>query len=302
MNGNGLSLMEAFLRWAEQSDTRRSTIHRYRRSFATVERHGITLLAELTSERFAEYLDARRREGRSPRTLNVELGAITVVVGFLVKRKLYPRAGLEELLDLRVRCPRPAPPDYYTRAEFDELARVAGDMSEWFGLAFQTAVFTGVRRGELRRIDREDLDLERRLLFVRRKLELGERGETKSGQERVVSLCSEFIELLRARAPRTGPLFPAGWGARQPYITREAMTIWMLKLSKATGIHCTWHRCRRTFVTWCLAVLPPPEVARMVGHTSLAVLYGHYMGAIRQFNPLIDGISRSSNDELDPAA
>lgn len=257
------------------------------------------IVPDLTREAFCRFQDERLAEGRHPSTVNNDLNALRTVIAWLVRREGEDSPAAKALACLtargtRLKRPRPAPRDHYSRDAFARLTSVATEIAPWFGqLALPLACFTGVRRNELRRADREDFDLEARLFYVRRKLALGAAGEIKNRQERAVSLCSDAIEVVRRLAPVSGPLFPAMTDrSRSPYLSEDTFRRVMRELARRTGVRCTWHRCRRTFGTWSiLADVPLHEVSRALGHSDVQVTQRAYVEWLVRYQPAFEGLS-----------
>lgn len=71
---------------------------------------------------------------------------------------------------------------------------------------YATAVFTGLRAGELAGLEKSDIDFSKRMISVRRSYE----GPTKSGKLRYVPILDPLLPLLKEWALQipAGPLFP----------------------------------------------------------------------------------------------
>lgn len=288
-----MRLSDLFEAWSRSTAPSEPTRYRYERAFEMLTASGFKSTRSLTRPRFASYQEERRAAGVKAATLNLELVAVCAALRWLERQGRFPRVRLEELRSLRLREGRPAPPDFYSPAEFLTCRLAARELAPWFGLAFEMACYTGVRRSELIRLEREDFDLGAKVLRVRRKLELGARGETKSRRERVLSLCPDAIRLVREVAPPLGPLFPSRNGSTR-FMRHECFSNRMLELSAETGIHATWHKCRRTFTTTALrAGVPPTDVAAMLGHagSGLALMFNRYRAEIPCYSPAIERLS-----------
>lgn len=87
--------------------------------------------------------------------------------------------------------PRRLAPDYL---RFQEVPRVLAALSPRWRRLFATAIFTGLRKGELLALRKSDVDLEARLLSVQRS---GERETTKGAHADVVPIASELVPFLK---------------------------------------------------------------------------------------------------------
>lgn len=295
-----MMLIDLLEEWARGTRPSGPTGYRYRRAIETMAAYGLRTTRSLTRERVGAYQQERLRLAVSARTLNTELVALVAVLKWAWRRGRFPIERLQEIRSMRLRQPRQAPPDFYSADEFAALRISAWELAPWFGLAFELACYTGLRRAELIRVEREDVDLEAKILRVRRKTaELGDRGETKSRRERVVSLSPDALELIRKHAPPTGPFFPSRGPARTRFMRHECFSSRILQLSAETGIHATWHKCRRSFTTNALlAGVPAPDVASMLGHAGLNVMFSRYRAWLTNYVPAIERLSFRG----DPAA
>jgi len=108
---------------------------------------------------------------------------------------------------------------------------------------FATAILAGLRKGELCGLQKSDVDLVRRLLFVRRSYE---RPSTKSMKQRVVRIPDELVPFLeQALAQFPGPwLFPDDSGAMRTK-TWQPEDILRRALKRAGIVTGYTHKCRR---------------------------------------------------------
>lgn len=290
------TLVDGLESWAKATLPVQGTLYRYRYACRLMARHGLKTVRGVTRAGYVQFRDAARAAGRAPQTINGALSACVAVVRWLVDRGELSKTRLRDLKGLFLKVDNPTP-DFYTREDFEKLRLAAARVAPWFRIAIEVACLTGVRRGELLRLDLEDFDLERRVLRVRRKVTRGGKLlDTKNHKDRTVSLSPELIALLRER-PGTGPLLPARiQGAKSPYLSRRSLDRVTRDISKAAGIKLKWHRCRRSFTTWALrAGISVPEVARALGHSNMDVLYRHYysfcVGYVPSFGKLLEGAS-----------
>lgn len=293
-----ISLGEAFEEWSLSTTLDRGSVRLYKRVARALARHGITRLGQLSRRSICAFVDERLALGRSPATVNNDTKALIALLKWVERRVEVPPAFLTQFTKLRVReRRRVGPPSFWTREEFfGVLAPAARSIAPWFGLALELAVWTGARRTELRHELRSDYDLEARVLRLQR--------ATKFSKLRVVSLCEPAVLLVREHAPVSGPMFPAlSRQARTPFISDDMFDWAIAELEGVTRIRCTWHKARRTFTTWALQRgVPPTDVARMLGHEDLRVLYRHYYCWIETYDPVIERLAERPDCERMPAA
>jgi len=123
----------------------------------------------------------------SARTVNADVGMLSFMLGKAVEWGLLetnPLVGLRRLPENK-KAPR-----WLTSEEVSSLLAVVPDRLRVYVLV---AINTGLRRGELRRLEWADVDLAERVLMVRHKGD----EHTKSRKERVVDLNEVALEALR---------------------------------------------------------------------------------------------------------
>lgn len=185
--------------------------------------------------------------------------------------------------------PWPRTPEPWTYLTLDELAALErAPLAAGQRAALLTAIYTGVRQGELFALRWEHVDLgERPGLRVLASWS----SPPKSGRSRRVPLIAPAVEVLRAwwRAsgePSLGLVFPAPGGAMfaRGYDAGWAPAPGRPGAARAAGItrHVRFHDLRHTFAAhlvsgswgpaWSLA-----EVGEVLGHTTVAVTerYAH---------------------------
>jgi len=215
------------------------------------------------------------------------LSASTIVVTLLPLRGIYKRAlkrgevainpttGLE-MPAVRGGRDRIASPDE-GRKLLDALPK--GDRALW-----ATAMYAGLRRGELQALRVEDVDLKDGLIHVRRgwDFKVGEIA-TKSGRDRKVPIAQalrvHLAEHLLQLGWRDGLVF--GATAMSPFtgtpLTERADAAW--KAAKLERI--TLHECRHTFASLMIAAgVNAKALSVYMGHANISITldrYGHLM-------------------------
>jgi integrase len=234
-------------------------------------------------ERYETYLadpgelERLLRRGADPSTLRNALMPLRVICrrarnrGYLV---VNPTEGLE-LPAVRSRRDRIADPV--------EAAALLAAVPELDRPAWATAMYAGLRLGELQALRVEDIDLDEEVIHVRRGWDQYE-GEQEP-KSRAVCRRVPIARLLRphleaALARRsTGLVF--GRTAEQPFaprtLNRRADRAW-----KAVGLNpIGFHECRHTFASLMIAAgVNAKALQTFMGHASITVtldLYGHLM-------------------------
>ena len=240
---------------------------------------GQTPIAELTRGEVRRVLAELRRQGKSAATCNRAVAALSVVCAFALELELIrvnPARGMQQPEGRKI--PR------YLSAE--EAARVIAAAEPRWRPFFATALYTGMRLGELAALRWADVDLERGLIHVR-----GSHGNDapKSGHQRTVRVMGQLGGILGAM-PKGEPghlVFPGRpRRGRAPDPTCDRVVAprkALLRALRAAGIdrHLSMHDLRHTFATLYLdAGASPRDLQEALGHSSLAMSsrYVHVTG------------------------
>lgn len=193
--------------------------------------------------------------------------------------------------------------DYdYLRTK-DEIRRfliAAAQEGELVHACYATAVFTGLREGEIAALTWEDINFETRLITVQRSFD----GPTKAGDVRYVPILDVLLPILRRWRLRSAGklLFPNVNGGMQcesarlfqEVLHRVLDAAGFPKLPKANGrfrYYVTFHDLRHTFASlWVMSGGDIFKLQRMLGHKSIAMTmrYAHlspvaYAGDLGRF-------------------
>lgn len=189
-----------------------------------------------------------------------------------------------------------------TKQEQKALMDVCGD--DVYGMAIKTALFTGLRLGELLGLQWGDIDYNAKTITVSRqvnrlkdyrpnakaKTRLGIQEDTKTrSSNRMISLPDQLIELLK-RHKEIQSIKKNEWGksyknldmifAREDGYYIDPATFrehYQKKLKKAGLKHYTFHALRHTFATRALeANIPIKVVSQILGHASVQITMDTY--------------------------
>ena len=155
----------------------------------------------------------------------------------------------------------------------------------------RTAVFTGLRLGELLGLQWQDIDLQERVLYVRRQwTRMGEYAppKTKAAVRRVPlsdDMCKQLVALrLRSRfSGETDPVFAARTG--RPLGHRNATRRGFERAAATAGIEgVSFHSMRHAFAS--------RMISRGINSTVLAALMGHESSTVteRRYIHLFDRV------------
>ena len=236
-------------------------------------------LADLGRGDWQRLADDLLAKGASPGTVRGTIAAAAAVYRFAVSRGLLKENPTREL-ELptpKGRRDRVAGPD---EAAALLAALPADDRALW-----ATAMYAGLRRGELRALRVSDLQLEEGVISVVCGWDDKQgRIETKAANRRRVPIPAALRSLLAAELLRSGRrddelLF--GASPSQPFqpshLTRRADSAWQA----AGQARITLHECRHTYASLMIAAgVNAKALSTYMGHSSIQITfdrYGHLM-------------------------
>jgi integrase len=156
--------------------------------------------------------------------------------------------------------------------------RSKGDSLEWLARSVLILANTGLRRGELARLQWRDINFETRLLTVRSRID----GATKSGHERTIPISDNLLLDLEAAFKRTQPAEDSPvvvLGSGQPpapdyiYKTFKRQVLDCPQVSRTT-----LHGLRHAYASWLVSSgTPLPVVQELLGHAEITTTmkYAH---------------------------
>lgn len=156
-----------------------------------------------------------------------------------------------------------------------EEHKIARSQEIWL-LPFM-ALYTGMRKGELRGLKWSDIDMERRLIHVQRSVWDGDGlhikpPKTKAGDRLIPILTPLYEELQR----HTGRLDHFVFGGEKP-LSEKAFRYQYQKFQKATGITATVQQLRKSYATMAAgANLDPDVLASIFGHEDITTTLNIY--------------------------
>jgi integrase len=292
-----LTFAEACDEWLEykRSRVKLSTLTDYREMIKKIKPAMAELigdkarLASVTTETVEAYRDKLVREGRSDRTVNKYLGALTDLFRWAGRRY-----GLVENPVSRVER-RPTAKrgniDVYSKEEVLAVARAAANEQD--AAIYTVAAFTGLRRGELLALRWRDVDFADAAIHVRHNLAGGQLTTPKGGTERTVPLMHEAAAALARLSGREqftsedDYVFCSKLG--QPLSGRVVSRDYHQARERAGLRHLRFHDLRHTFGTHAIRVADSREVMEWMGHQDLATTQRYL-----QFKPRHDAARRLS--------
>lgn len=227
-------------------------------------------LRTITARDVAAYQARKKREGKSTKSINNQVGVLSRVFEFAIQQELHDDNPAKKVRPLRVDRPTEV---WLEREQADAfLAAVAENDPEYWPL-FLAALRTGMRQGELLALRWQDVYLDQGLILVRHSMHRGVVGPTKGNKVRRVPIAQDLAE--RAGAPEDfvfaqkdgSPLTP-NMVKNPHYRAREAIGMPNLR----------FHDLRHSFASQLVsAAVPFPAIQRLLGHADITTTtrYAH---------------------------
>lgn len=251
-------------------------------------------LTELRPVHLQELVDELDSKGLAPATIRNTIIPLRVIYRFAVR---YEKAATNPTRELHL----PSGGESRDRVASPQeaitlLTALKEDRALW-----ATAIYAGLRRGELMALRAEDVDLKDRWIHVRRSYspETGTLGSPKSKAGlRKVPIPTVLLEHLMAVRRPEGLLF--GRTPEQPFaastVMQRARATW-----KAAGLEpIGLHECRHTYASYMIAAgVNIKALSTYMGHAGVQITldrYGHLLpGAEQEAMGLLDDYLRRAS-------
>ncbi len=197
------------------------------------------VVSQLKASDVENFLDEKLASGLAPQTVNHLRGYVSRA--FTTARRKGWWTGVNPVADVqRQPVPKGVVGDYL---RVEEVPLVLGQLARRWRPLFAAALYTGLRKGELRALRKEDVDLERGLILVRRS---GARATTKGGHADAIPIHPELVPFVRhAIDSSPSPLvFPGHDGGMFAEDTDLAAVLRRAMARAGLVTHWT-HVCRR---------------------------------------------------------
>ena len=265
---------------------------------------GALSIGEITRRRVQEFIAALRMTGSSMTTgkaladltLRTRLPTLKLVLDFAVEERWITANPMTGGPRLWRAAPRPESVDPFTGRELRAILTAAEIIDRDFAVMLRLWVQAGMRSGEVRGLQRGDLDLERGLSNVQRSRTKRRVGPTKTGRSRLVSFLHPVCEDVAAWEPGATPesrsilvalkrltvssLDPAGplfTVVGRPVNEGVLYSLWQRVLTKAGVRYREPEQLRHTFASAMLSRNAPVlYVATQGGWRNPGVLFKYY--------------------------
>jgi integrase len=237
-------------------------------------------LADIEREDLQRFVDEMIVSGSSPALIEASIIPVRAIYRHAMRSPssgivVNPTAGLE-LPAARGRRERIAPPK--------ECAMLLAALQDRDRALWATAMYAGLRRGELMALHIEDIDLAAGVIHVRRGWDQYEGAiGTKSGNARKVpiagALRGHLAKHLLALGWREGLAF--GTTSADPFVMTSVAFRADRAWEKAELTRITRHECRHTFASLMIAAgVNAKALSVYMGHANIGITmdrYGHLM-------------------------
>lgn len=236
-----------------------------------IEFSQITKLSQISYSSLEKHLTYRQETDKlGVWALNRAIISLKAWLNWAVKRKYLfenPLKGFPKYKLLK------NPPRYLSYEEVVRLLEASRETPLYPMIA--TAVYTGIRLGELFNLEWQDFDFEKKMLTIVNKANF----QTKSKRFRVIPLTQEFIEILKPYRRNSGICFSSNGNGHKFISTpwREFNKI-LLKADLNGPKKVGWHTLRHTYASLLImAGVDLPSLSELLGHADISttMIYSH---------------------------
>jgi integrase len=251
------------------------------------------------------FIDARLKENVSPRTINLDVIGLRVLLKRALADGLVQRLPTEGLRPLKTETPIR---ELVSAAEIERLCNAATSATEnaqQFADYIRILAFCGARRNEALGLMWNDFDGKR--LFIRRQVTPKGVKPLKNKEARSVDLNPKLRALLEDMKKRNGDvsqwIFPSPQRGDKDIPARTFKESLTLARDAAKMPNFNFHDCRHHFISMCvMSGIDFMTIAAWVGHKDGGVLigkvYGHLANEHREamaekvnFGPAVLGVA-----------
>ena len=234
------------------------------------------------------FIETRLKEKVSPRTINLNVIALRVVLKRALEDGLIQRLPTEGLRPLKTTSRKRR---LFTAEDLENICQcAAGERKEKEGAVVPVTknaeqfidyikflAYSGARRNEALAMRWQDID------FDQGQLTIGAEGDTKNRTARVVDfnpkLKAHLLDMKKRRAPDSKWLFPSPQRGDRDASTKTFKESLNLARTQAKMPDFNFHDCRHHFISMCvMSGVDFMTIAAWVGHRDGGVLIGKVYG------------------------
>lgn len=250
---------------------RQSTLNTYK---SLLKNHIIPCIGdcnvnEITQEKLNLFI--LKKKTLSPKTINLMLTLIGAIMDGRIKRIRKLKSYKKEM-------------DFLTKDEIEVLLATCKDWKPDFYALLYTAIYTGMRRGEILALGWGDINFTAGIISVNKTLYRGKIGQPKTANSfRKIKIPNELMAVLRLHKLRSIGSDIVFCNSVGKYRDAESMyqREYLPLLRKAGLGHKEFHALRHTYVALLIDLKAEPKfIQRQLGHSSMHITmdtYGHLM-------------------------
>lgn len=149
---------------------------------------------DISKRDFENLILKLKQKGLTNKTINGIITFVQAVLNYGVEHKFLKNNPVLKFKKL----PQVKPPIYFlNEPQLEVFLRLAKDLTPLYYTFFATAVFTGMRRGELLGLEWGDIDFKKAKIKVNKQIYKGIKQATKTGKERMVDIPDNLLEILK---------------------------------------------------------------------------------------------------------
>lgn len=229
---------------------------------------GVQTLSQLTARRIKPVMERLKADGKAHRTLNMYRATVNAFVNWLVDDE-----GVLEKHDLK-RLPRldeQADERHPRRPATDEqLRKLLDSVPEHRRFVYFAAAMTGLRRGELRQIEKRDFNMADAQLRVRAEV-------SKNRDEAILPLHQDLVVQLRDKLSDLNPTDRVFDPVPNILTLQRDLKKVGIEYQDENGKYLDFHSLRATFATRLLKNnVHPSKAIRLTRHKSVKTLERYY--------------------------
>lgn len=249
---------------------------------------GSLKLVDITPNTINQFMFQKVQEGLSPKSINHFITLLGSVIQKMVDDEIIARNPVSKVKRLKLPYREMG---FFNQEEIKTVLEVAEKhYPDFYPLLF-TAIFTGMRRGELLALTWNDINWQTRKIKVSKSLFKGQINSPKtSNSVRTVDMSNELIKVLKEwklKCPHSENelIFPNQEGN---YLDADNMVKRrFIPVLKKAGVNIIrFHDLRHTYASLLIAQnIPIKYIQRQMGHGSIQVTmdtYGHIMPEVNQ--------------------
>ena len=250
-----VTIGEAFNRYLIEVTPRKkiAAIEQYRIQAWLLHPLSRRILGDLKLSHLAIWRDEQINKGYSANTIRLHLAVLSHL--YTVAQHEW---GYEDLKNPVLRLHKPKLPGARENRITDEDIEtlIQHTQSPFLPILIRLALLTGMRRSELIKLQWNDIDLEKQLIYL---------TDTKNGDNRQVPIFNQVKAVLQEIEKDNSQLFP---------IKEHAVSVAFKRAAKRSGlVDISFHTLRHEAITRFFEKgLSIPEVASISGHKSWAML------------------------------